>query len=113
VRKLIIAAALMFAAPSPAEAWASPMTGEDWLKACTTKSVSDECFAYTAGVADTTQVFQFWFPDTDKSCIPNGMSLTELIIAGKNFISAHPYYHQLPAAWGLAAAFNRTWPCTK
>jgi hypothetical protein len=114
MRKWMVAAALMVAMPPPAGAWGSDMSGRRWLEVCATKKGFEiVCFGYLVGVADTTQVFQYWFPNNDQSCIPEGTSTTELVAVGRDFISAHPYYHPLPAAWGLSAAFNRRWPCTK
>jgi hypothetical protein len=91
----------------------SKMTGKEWLGVGANKQDFEICLGYLLAVADTAQVFQAWLPDTDKSCIPETLSATDLVATGTDFIRAHPYYHELPAAWGLAAAFNRKWPCRK
>ena len=98
-------------------AHAGTLTGEDYLRACTSTDVGDRnfCVGYTLGVADEMVMFKDVMKESGpvkfEVCIPGRTKANEAVGVVLDYIKQHPEDRK-EGAWLLVTlAYRKAWPC--
>jgi Rap1a immunity proteins len=104
-KMLMIAAALMLAAPSANAAEKKFSSFAQCVHVRVGEANESICLGYAAGIAEALMTFA-----PGQACIPTVSTLTLFSIV-KDYSDAHPEVLDLPAAEIFQHAFTGTWPC--
>lgn len=88
------------------------MTGAKLAEQCAAPSgfAMSYCFAYLAGVRDTTRAYEVWLGQSE-FCAPATVTQVELRDVFNAFLAANPDYRSGQGASVTMAAFKAAYPC--
>ncbi|MEC3949726.1 Rap1a/Tai family immunity protein [Sphingobium sp. HWE2-09] len=115
-RHLLYAAVLTTGAFLPVAAQAGFYSGDDLYAVCTTDKdgkdyfeKSYECVGYISGAVDAFNTTRE--ANNLKSCIPSGVTISQLRTATVNYLGKNPIDRQQSASSQVFAAMRKAWPC--
>jgi hypothetical protein len=115
-RPILCTVLLATGALLPVAAQAGFYNGDDLYAVCTTDKdgkdyfeKSYECVGYISGAVDAFNTTRE--ANNLKSCIPSGVTISQLRTATVNYLGKNPIDRQQSASSQVFAAMRKSWPC--